>query len=127
MRNKYCWDSCVFLAWIKDEATPPRQPGDMEGVTGILQEIERGDAILIASSIIHTEVLVSDLNDDQRNALTLALRRPSTFIQNADLKVCQLAGEIRDYYLKEKQKNRSARLDSSGNCHSYQVACSSHI
>ncbi len=42
----YYWDSCLFLAWIKDEE---RKSGDMDGVREVIQRVKQRDARIITS------------------------------------------------------------------------------
>lgn len=37
------WDTCVFLAWIKDEK---RAPGEMEGIAEQAPEVDRGALVV---------------------------------------------------------------------------------
>jgi len=54
----YYWDSCLFLAWIKDEE---RKSGDMDGVREVIQRVKQRDARIITSVLTLTEVLDSKL------------------------------------------------------------------
>ncbi len=40
------WDSCIFLAWLKDE---PLDPGIMEGIEDDVRRINNEEAILVTS------------------------------------------------------------------------------
>ena len=42
------WDSCVFLAWIKDENRPN---DEMDGVYDVAQKIQNDQCVLLTSSI----------------------------------------------------------------------------
>ncbi len=42
----YYWDSCLFLAWIKDEERPS---GEMDGVREVIERVKRRDAKIITS------------------------------------------------------------------------------
>lgn len=94
----YYWDTSVLLAWIKDEGIPPRQPGEMEGLAEIVDEIDAGRAILVTSTITFTEVLYSTLTAEQRGQFELAMKRPSTVRVNLDTRVGELSSAIRDHY-----------------------------
>ena len=97
-RPKYYWDTSILLAWIKDEKIPPRQPGEMEGLVEIADEIDSGKSILIISAITSTELLDSTLTEEQKKRLELVLKRPSSVRANVDIRVGELAGAIRYFY-----------------------------
>lgn len=97
-KPRYYWDACIFIAWITDEKVPPRQPGEMEGLAEIVDEIDRGQSTLVTSAITLTEVLESTLTAEQRHQFELAMKRPTTVVMNVDMRVGQLSSDIRDYY-----------------------------
>src|SRR5687767_2535758 len=54
----YYWDSCLFLAWIKDEERPS---GEMDGVREVIARAKRRDCKIITSTITLVECLQSKL------------------------------------------------------------------
>ena len=52
----YYWDTCLFLAWLKDEE---RKAGEMDGVRDIIQRMKRRDAKVMTSVLTTIEVLSS--------------------------------------------------------------------
>ena len=111
-KPKYYWDSGIFIAWIIDEKVPPCQPGEMEGLAEIVDEIDSGKAILITSVVTTAEVLEGNLTAEQKKRYELVLQRPSTIRMNVDLRVSELSGEIRDYY-----RQRNIRLELADSIH----------
>lgn len=101
-KPRYYWDACIFIAWITDEKVPPRQPGEMEGLAEIVDEVDRGQSTLVTSAITLTEVLESTLTTDQRQQFELAMKRPSTVVMNVDTRVGQLSSDIRDHYRRQR-------------------------
>src|SRR4030042_1515648 len=47
------WDSCIFLAWLKDEKRPNHE---MDGIYECVREVEIGKTRLITSVITKIEV-----------------------------------------------------------------------
>lgn len=62
------WDTCIFLAWIKEEKPPQRKPGDIEGIEWIAGKVTSGEMLLFTSVITHTEVLASKMDDIAKTA-----------------------------------------------------------
>jgi len=91
------WDTCVFLAWMKDEK---RQPGDMEGLGKIASLVERAEVILVTSTLTRAEILNSMTSPDAMKKYDLLLRRSNVVPQNVDLPVAKLTSELMDFYLK---------------------------
>ncbi|MGD0898734.1 MAG: hypothetical protein ABR915_12930, partial [Thermoguttaceae bacterium] len=51
-RAKYCWDTSVFLAWMKAEEGAP-----LDDIELVAREIDGGNADLIVPVTIYTEIL----------------------------------------------------------------------
>ncbi|MDQ3562992.1 MAG: PIN domain-containing protein [Pseudomonadota bacterium] len=90
------WDTSVLLAWIKDE------PNEMEGVNDIAHGIHKNHYILLTSAITLTEVLESTLTDEARIKFNDLFKRKNCQMVAADLRITQLASQIRDYYQRQK-------------------------
>ena len=103
-KPKYYWDANVFLAWLKDEKPPQRTTEEMEGLSEIVQEIDSGNTILITSSLINTEVLVSTLSQDAIAKFQLSLKRSNVHIANVSERVTQLTARIRNFYQNTNKK-----------------------
>ena len=48
----YYWDSCLFIAWLKDEQ---RKTGDMDGVREVIEQAKRRKVRLMTSVLTLTE------------------------------------------------------------------------
>ncbi len=68
----YYWDSCIFMAWLKDEA---RKPGEMEGVRGVVARWNKGEVRIITSTIMLTEVTPAQIPEPALSVFDKALRR----------------------------------------------------
>jgi predicted nucleic acid-binding protein len=93
------WDTCIFLAWLKDEKPPQRAPGDMEGIAQCLEGIENNRLSLIASTLIFSEIFTGNLSQEVRDQFTAFRERSNVEIISADEPVNLLAGELREFYL----------------------------
>ena len=103
-KPNYYWDACIFLAWLQDERPPRRQPGDMEGLAEIVDQIERGEARVVTSALTLTEVLNANFTEEQKGRFEGALQRPSCVVINADQRVTKLAAEIRENFRGEGRR-----------------------
>jgi len=90
----YYWDSCLFLAWIKDEQRPS---GEMDGVREVVERVKRREAKIITSVLTLSEVLESKLPAGMKRLIDGMLKQRVTRI-SMDIKVAQMAHDLRDHY-----------------------------
>lgn len=93
------WDTCVLLAWIKDEKRPNNE---MDGVNDVANKLYKDHITLLTSDITEGEILASMLSDDAKQKLKDMFKRRNCRSVAADKKVNRLASEIRDYYQQQK-------------------------
>ncbi len=89
----YYWDTCLFLAWMKDEERPS---GEMDGVREIIECSQRRDCRIITSVITSVEVLQATIPAGVDTLFHGLMRRISRV--GVDTKVAQLAHDIRNHY-----------------------------
>jgi predicted nucleic acid-binding protein len=94
------WDACIFIAWIKGEKRPNNE---MDGVFECVAEVEKGRTRLITSVVTRTEVFEADLSLEVKQKYADLLNRRSVQLLDNDLRVSNLAREIREYY--DRQSN----------------------
>lgn len=90
------WDTCVFLAWIKNETCWPEDVSK-----GIEQSIEqwRSRLIVIAtSSITMLEVLSSQLSKEHNDAFAKVFSDPHLQLIDVDRRIAVKAHAIRSHY-----------------------------
>ncbi|MGA7788029.1 MAG: hypothetical protein WCA56_07680, partial [Xanthobacteraceae bacterium] len=92
--TKYYWDTCIFLAWIKDEQRPS---GEMDGVREVVARAKRREVIIMTSVLTLAEALQSKLPVGMDRLFADLLKRTQRI--GMDIKVAQLAHDIRDYYM----------------------------
>ena len=91
------WDSCVFLAYFKNE---PRPAGEMEGLLDLAQEVDAGKKTLVTSVITRMEILRSTLTAEQNRKYDLLFKRRNFQEMPIDKRVVALAHDLRDFYKK---------------------------
>ncbi|MDD1523485.1 MULTISPECIES: type II toxin-antitoxin system VapC family toxin [Bradyrhizobium] len=90
----YYWDSCLFLAWIKDEE---RSIGEMDGVREVIERVKRREAKIITSVLTTTEVLESRLPAGMKSLIDGLMKR--VIRVGMDIKIAKMAHDLRDYYM----------------------------
>jgi predicted nucleic acid-binding protein len=85
------WDSCIFLSIITDEK---RNESEKQGLLHYIDRYEKGEIILLVSSIIFTEIMPQKTGNEKMEIFKKFSRRIQ--IIAADQKVCELAGKLRD-------------------------------
>ena len=98
----FYWDTCVFLAWIKDEKRPP---GEMDNLRGCVELVEANQAHVITSALTFAEITRSRCSDKAIEMFEGILRRQNATVVNVDVKVARLASDIRGYYLDRKDEH----------------------
>jgi len=89
----YYWDTCLFLAWLKDEE---RKNGEMDGVREVIERSKRRDAKIVTSTLTSIEVLSSKIPAGMKTLFDGLMKRISRL--GMDTKVASLAHDLRDYY-----------------------------
>ncbi len=91
---RYYWDTCIFLAWLTNEARPP---GEMEGVAEVAALFDRREATLVTSVLAKTEVLESSLDATGRAFFDDIFKRSNFVLCDVTEPISDLAREIRDH------------------------------
>jgi hypothetical protein len=94
----FYWDTCLFLAWLKDEN---RNLGEMDGVREIISRSQRRDCRLMTSVLTSVEVLQANIPAGVDTMFNGLMRRMSRI--GIDTKVAQLGHDIRNHYFKKQQ------------------------
>ena len=89
----YYWDTCLFLAWLKDEE---RRTGEMDGVRDIIQRMKRRDARVMTSVLTSVEVLAARIPVGIDSPFKGLLKRVSQV--SMDIRVASLAHDLRNHY-----------------------------
>ncbi|HWL06340.1 MAG TPA: PIN domain-containing protein [Xanthobacteraceae bacterium] len=91
----YYWDTCLFLAWIKDEERPS---GEMDGAREVIDRLKRREVKMVTSVLTSVEALQSKLPVGMDTLFTGLMKRVTRI--GIDSKIATLAHDIRDHYMK---------------------------
>jgi predicted nucleic acid-binding protein len=91
----YYWDTCLFLAWMKDEH---RKSGEMDGVREIIERQKKRDCRIMTSVMTTVEVLQGSIPAGVDTLFAGLMRRVARV--GVDTKVAQMAHDIRNHYQK---------------------------
>jgi predicted nucleic acid-binding protein len=89
----YYWDTCLFLAWLKDEN---RASGEMDGVREIIERHKRREVKLMTSVLTTVEVLHGKLPVGVDTLFGDLMKRITRI--GMDSKCASMAHDIRDHY-----------------------------
>lgn len=98
--KKIYWDSCVFIAWLKDEVRPGHE---MDGVYECVEEVEAGRVGIFTAVTTVTEVLESKMTVAIKTKYTEVMNGRKVQFIPTDLRVGEKASELRDFYLKQSK------------------------
>lgn len=98
----FCWDACLFLAWLKDE---DRKPGEMAGVREVIERAKKREVTIITSVLTTTEVLSAKMPAGMDNLFKGLLKRISQ--PAIDIRVASVAHDLRNHYAIEGGKTLS--------------------
>lgn len=108
----FYWDTCLFLAWIKDEQ---RQSGEMDGVREVIDRSKRREVKIITSVLTLVEVLQSKIPVGMDRLFTDMMRRVHKI--GMDSKVAALAHDIRDHYTRNVLVNGGKTISTPDAIH----------
>jgi predicted nucleic acid-binding protein len=92
----YSWDTCLFLAWIKDEQ---RKSGEMDGVREVIARARQRNVKIVTSVMTMVEVLQSKLPVGMDRLFTDMMKRVHRI--GVDTKVAAPAHDIRDHFVQK--------------------------
>ncbi len=97
--NIYYWDTCLFLAWIKDEQ---RKTGEMDGVREIIERAKRREVKIVTSVLTKVEVLSGRIPVGMESLFSGLMKRINPL--SMDVKIAQVAHDLRNYYSINREK-----------------------
>lgn len=85
----YCWDTCVFLAWFKEEQDKP-----LADIALVVHEIESRSASLLLSVTTYEEVL--DIEGGAVHKFRDYIKRPYVETANVDTRIAERVAAMRN-------------------------------
>jgi predicted nucleic acid-binding protein len=89
------WDTCVFIAWLKEEKDK-WPPAIWQGIQDVADLVQAGQAILVVSTLIRTEVFLGTLMQDQKLKFQEILRRKNLVEVAPHMRIADRASTIRE-------------------------------
>lgn len=101
------WDTCVFLAWLKNETRPN---GEMAGLASVASEVTTGNLHLITSVTTMVEILDVRSGKGTASRFYDLFKRSNVDAINIDERIATKAGEIRQYYITQSSTDKKPAL-----------------
>ena len=98
-RPKYCWDSSVFLAWMKEEAGAP-----LDDIGLVADSIDDDRADLIVPVTVFSEIIEAKHTKSQLHRMQQFCKRSNVLSVDTTRAIAERAGELRSALLKEGRK-----------------------
>ncbi|MBW3563384.1 MAG: PIN domain-containing protein [Acidobacteria bacterium] len=92
---KIYWDTCVFIALIDMEK---RKTSVLDGINACIDRVEAGEATLVTSTITRIEITKTKLDPKKEKRFVGLLSRRNVVERNVDIRVADIAREIRYTY-----------------------------
>ena len=93
-KKKYYWDSCIFIAWLKNEK---HNPGEIEGIEAIAKLVMENKADLFTSELTRTEVLEGKMASEERERFQKLFQRRNVISVDLGSRVMDLSRTIREW------------------------------
>lgn len=104
-RVVYCWDTCVFLALLRQETDK-----DIANLLAVAAEIETGQADLIISTIVLAELLELIADNTLAEQFNGFCRRPNVMLANVDPRIARKAARLRWLAKAPDERNHIKKL-----------------
>jgi predicted nucleic acid-binding protein len=94
-RSVIYWDTCVFITWLTAEKS--KWPASIwQGIQDVADLVEIGQAILVTSTLIRTEVFLGKLTLEQKQKFADILRRKNVQEVAPHMRIADRASTIRE-------------------------------
>jgi len=90
------WDSCIFIAYLKDELR--KDPKDMQGVNELATLFDMGQIDIATSAIAFTEVLETTITAEKYKMFCDLFSRRNIHLIDVNRKIAEISHQIRNHY-----------------------------
>ena len=104
----YYWDSCIFLAWLRDETQRPE--AEIAAIKAYVRKIQRRETRILTSAIMYAEVTGHKLPVGIDEQFFELMRRSNVQVVSADIRVAKMARDLRDYYSRKPKEFNNKTL-----------------
>jgi hypothetical protein len=94
-RRRY-WDTCVFLAWIKDETVWPENV--RKGIAQTIEMAMAGEVVIVTSTLTLAEILEAKMTPEQRVKFAGIFSAPYLQLVDMDRRISTKSSVIRDHH-----------------------------
>ena len=90
------WDSCIFIAHLKNEVR--QDPQDMLGINELVDSFDLGQIDLVTSTITFTEVLRTTITPQDYERFKSFFFRRNCHLMDVTRRIAEISHEIRNFY-----------------------------
>lgn len=112
----YCWDTSVFIAWLKEE--PDKPLADIEAV---VSELDSKKAVLVVPVTVFTEMQPSKFTAEQWGRFQKTVQRSNVVVANTTPAIAQKGSLLRDRAEAEGRKVKTGDATIIATAIAYQV------
>ena len=98
-RATYCWDTSVFVAWIKNEEGAP-----LADIGLVTDELDKNQSNLLVPMPIVTEILEARHSPDQIAKFNAYLQRSNVILADTTYPIARKASDLRSAFLAQNRK-----------------------
>src|SRR4051812_4328689 len=109
------WDACVFISLL--DGCKDRSSEEEQGLRDVVGGVESGKLLIVTTQLIHTEVLAGNMSDDAKHKFQSLFKRRCIQALPVDTRVSEKAGELREYYQRQKAIDGLPILDTMDAIH----------
>ena len=87
----YCWDTSVFVAWLKEEPDKP-----LADIAAVAAEIDANEAVLVVPVTVLTEMQPRKFTAEEWDSFQKTLRRSNVVVADTTPAIAERGSRLRD-------------------------------